>query len=481
MLPLQFIEVLGAATFVVPLLLVGVVGGASLAGRALAERASSGLVQLATILGLCSAATLLVFMLASGQRHIAIDIGHWAAIPHFDFALKLVFDRLSVPFVLLTYVLCGTIGAFSTRYLHREPGYNRFFVLYTLFLLGMVLTSLAGTIETLFTGWELVGISSALLVAFFQERSGPVRNGLRVWAVYRISDAALLVAAVFLHHLRSHGDFDALLGEAAWPDGQVERTLTPGLALLVGSLLLVAVAGKSALIPFSGWLPRAMEGPTPSSAIYYGSLSVHLGVFLLLRMGPLLEQSLLLCLITGGLGLATALMAMLVGRVQCDIKSALSYAALTQVGLIVAEIGVAGCLAFAGHQCEGEARDWLLLTGKTLRYFALIHVLGHACLRTLQFLRASSVLQDYRMLENAIGQRIAAVQAHDPGHPWWYRFAMERAYLDGLLVDYLARPVLNVLRACDHVERNWTNFLAGGPSRESDELGPSAGSLEDLT
>jgi NAD(P)H-quinone oxidoreductase subunit 5 len=475
----EFIRVLGAATFVVPLLLVVVVGAASLIGRPLAERVVSGLVQLATAMGLCCAVTLLVFMLATGQRHITVDIGHWAAIPHFDFALKLIFDRLSVPFVLLTFVLCGTIGAFSTRYLHREAGYNRFFVLFSLFLLGMVLTSLAGTIETLFTGWELVGISSALLVAFFQERSGPVRNGLRVWAVYRLSDAALLIAAVLLHHLRSHGDFDALLGEAAWPDGQTERTLTPALALLVGSLLLIAAAGKSALIPFSGWLPRAMEGPTPSSAIYYGSLSVHLGAFLLLRMGPLLEHSLLLCVVTAGLGLATALMAMMVARVQCDIKSALSYAALTQVGLIVAEIGVAGCLAFAGHELQGSARDWLLLASKGLRYVALIHVMGHACVRTLQFLRASSVLQDYRMLENAIGQRIAAVQAHDPGHPWWYRFSLERGYLDALLVDYLARPVLGFFHWCDRLERGWTDFLTGGPSRESDERGPSAGSLED--
>ena len=119
--------------------------------------------------------------------------------------MKFVFDRLSVPFVILSFVLCGTIGAFATRYMHREPGYNRFFVLYALFLLGMVLTSLAGTIETLFAGWELVGLSSALLVAFFHERPAPVRNGLRVWIVYRISDAALLLAAVALHHLHGEG------------------------------------------------------------------------------------------------------------------------------------------------------------------------------------------------------------------------------------------------------------------------------------
>src|SRR5207237_7240595 len=129
------------------------------------------------------------------------------AIDHeYHFSVKLVYDRLSVPMAILTFLLCGTISAFTTRYLHRERGYNRFFVLYALFVVGMVLTSLAGTIETLFAGWQLVDLSSALLVAYFHERPAPARNGLRVWVVYRVSDAALLLAAIVLHRLSSRGD-----------------------------------------------------------------------------------------------------------------------------------------------------------------------------------------------------------------------------------------------------------------------------------
>ncbi len=105
---------------------------------------------------------------------------------------------------------------------------------------------------------------------------------LRVWIVYRLSDAGLLMAALLLHHLSGEGDFDKLMGTGAWPEGVA--TMPSEQALIVGLLLLVAVAGKSALIPFSGWLPRAMEGPTPSSAVFYGALSVHLGAFLLLRI-----------------------------------------------------------------------------------------------------------------------------------------------------------------------------------------------------
>src|SRR5260221_3197583 len=153
----------------------------------------------------------------------------------------------------------------------------------------MIVTSLSGTIETLFSGWELVGLSSALLVGFYHERPAPVRNGLWVWSIYRFSDAALLFAAVVMHHMTGEGDFDKLLGTDPWPAGHA--LLTEGQAVVVGLLLLVAAAGKSALVPFSGWLPRAMEGPTPSSAIFYGALSVHLGAFLLLRISPVLSVS----------------------------------------------------------------------------------------------------------------------------------------------------------------------------------------------
>ncbi len=459
---------------IVPALLLAALGLPTLVGRPLAERTTSRLVQLAMLIGLAASIGVLALMLIEGTRHVSVSFGNLVEIPaaavdaghqtpeeqHFHFALKFVFDRLSVPLVILTFLLCGTISAFASKYLHREPGFNRFYVFYALFALGMVLTSLAETIETLFTGWELVGVSSALLVAFFQERPYPVRNGLRVWSVYRISDAALLLAAVALHHMHGAGDFAALLGAGPWPEGQA--SLTQQQALVVGLLLVVAAAGKSALIPFCGWLPRAMEGPTPSSAIFYGSLSVHLGAFLLLRVSPILELSPWLSAIVVALGISTALLAALIGRAQTDIKSALSFASLTQVGLIVAEIGLG------------------------LRYIALIHILGHASLRTLQFLRASSLLQDYRMLENALGSRLPEGSAGSRLLPaslsvWFYRLAIERGFLDAWLNDYVARPVLGAFRACDALERRWTDFLTGRQSRQSDRLLPAAGSLEDLS
>jgi NAD(P)H-quinone oxidoreductase subunit 5 len=460
---------LGLMVVGAPVGLFGFLGLASLLRtRPLTEVAIARCVQVAIVTGLTSAFAMLVLMLVWNDTQVPIEMGSWVHltrhdtdVPHresvshgepemeaaeppdaenrYHFVFKFEFDRLSIPFVILTYVLCGTIGAFANRYMHREPGFNRFFLLWSLFVVGMVTTSLAGTIETLFTGWELVGLSSALLVAFFQERPAPASNGLHVWIVYRISDAALLMASVALHHMKGEGDFDKfLVGE--WPNGHTG--LQSYQAMSVGLLLLLAAMGKSAMVPFSGWLPRAMEGPTPSSAVFYGALSVHLGAFLMLRFSPLIQESVILRILVITVGLVTAVYSKFAGEVQTDVKSALSFASLTQVGLIFVEIGLG------------------------LQYLALLHILGHGCLRSLQFLRAPTLLHDFRVMEDAIGDRLPRFtgawigRAPVNDRTWYFRLALERGYLDSYLKEMLVRPFLSFLRHCDSLEQNWMNWLS---------------------
>jgi NAD(P)H-quinone oxidoreductase subunit 5 len=237
--------------------------------------------------------------------------------------------------------------------------------------------------------------------------------------------------------------------------------VTGNQAFFLGLLLLVTAAGKSAMIPFSGWLPRAMEGPTPSSAIFYGALSVHLGVFLLLRFSPMLDLSPAICAIVVAVGLLTAIYGAFVSRVQTDIKSALSFASLTQVGLITAEVGMG------------------------LRYLALIHMIGHACLRTLQFVRAPSVLQDYQLIENALSTRLP------PATDFWqrllnrsqvnrfYRAAIARGYLDEYLKRFGVRPVLSLFEVCDELDQRWYRLLAGRPPISTPASSHSAVALEE--
>ncbi len=449
-------QLLGTAVVASPLILLAILGVSTLVDRKLSELSISRLTQASVLFSLLPTLAILGLMLATGRRNVPIELGNWVSIPEqgFHFHLKFAFDRLSMPFLILACILCGIVGAFTRRYLHREDGYGRFFLFYAIFFCGMVLSSLASTIETLFVGWELVGLSSALLVAYFHERKNPVRNGQRVWSIYRLSDAAFLIAAITMHHMTGEGDFGGLMGSGVWPEGVA--AIPPNQALLVGSLLVVTAAGKSALFPFSGWLPRAMEGPTPSSAIFYGALSVHLGAFLLLRLSPILHASLVLQTIVILLGIVSAASGAIMSRVQNDIKVSLAYASLTQVGIIVVEIGLG------------------------FHYLALIHIVGHASLRTMQLLRAPTLLRDYSELENKMGARLthsqwAGARFLPPKvQRWCYRFGFDRGFMDLTLDEWIVRPFVASLSFCDLCERRITDWLSREPSRESDldELHP---------
>jgi NADH:ubiquinone oxidoreductase subunit 5 (subunit L)/multisubunit Na+/H+ antiporter MnhA subunit len=164
--------------------------------------------------------------------------------------------------------------------------------------------------------------------------------------------------------------------------------LTGAQPLTVCLLLFLAAAGKAAQVPFSGWLPRAMEGPTPSSAIFYGAISIHAGAYLLLRIQPLLAQSPWASALVVIIGIVTALQGTIVGRAAADAKTSLAYASLTQVGVIFVEIGL----------------GW--------KWIAVVHILGHATVRTLQFLRAPSMLHDDHLMRSAIGDELSPTGKH---------------------------------------------------------------------
>ena len=394
-----------------PAVLFLLLGAASLLGRPPSER-WTGTLTATTMLVSC--VSLLVALVAYGVTATNIRLlsyDAWSASTG-GISLEFLVDRLSLVFAALSAAILGIVSAFSNRYLHREPGYHRYFVLLAMFATGMLFVALAGNVAVLFVGWELVGLSSALLVGFFHERPAPLSNALRVLSVYRISDAAMLSAAVLLRHIAGT-DSLALLFSGVRALSTVGLTQTS--ATMIAVLLIVAVAGKSALLPFSGWLPRAMEGPTPSSAVYYGSLSIHAGCFLLLRAAPLLEHSIAARLLAGGLGAATALFAAVTTRVQSDVKSSLAYAALTQVGLIVVEISI----------------GWYTV--------AFVHMAGHACFRLLQFLSAPNVLHDLHGMDDATRVREAPSRM-------LFLLAIERGFLDSFLDRGIADPFTRVAK-----------------------------------
>lgn len=420
--------------FVSPLVLLGLLSLAAAYPHRFSEKVVGRWTQLALVVGLAAAITGLTDYLTTGSDPVVISYGTWFSFGHGSFAVEFVADGLSLGFAALALSICGVVSSFSFRYLHREPGFHRYFIQFSMFVLGITLVALAGTIEVLFAGWELIGLSSALLVGFFHERRAPVVNALRVFVVYRISDAAMLGAAILLHHWAGSGSLSQLFSSSP----SSVSVLDSRQVLTIAALLIVAVSGKSALLPFSGWLPRAMEGPTPSSAVYYGALSIHAGCFLLLRAEPLLAQSDGARVLAALLGLSTTIYATIAARVQTDVKSALSFASLTQVGIIVVEIALG------------------------FRWVAFIHIIGHVCFRVLQFLRAPNILHDLHDIENRIGGHIDV--AHDDVAPlrrWTrglYLAALERGFVDSLLDRFAVDPFCRIVRRLDGLDR----VLSGG-------------------
>lgn len=434
--------------FLAPASLLGLLAIPSLLRRPPQERVVASATRIAMVVAFAAALLALATYLAAGTGPQVLSYGAWFSLGTGRFAFDFLVDGRSLGFAVLSTGICGVVAAFSRRYLHLEAGFNRYFVQFAMFVLGITLVALAGSIEVLFAGWELIGLSSALLVGFFHERRAPVVNALRVFAVYRVSDAAMLGAAVLLHHWAGSGSLSLLFSG----QGQAELALHGNQAVAIALLLLGAVAGKSALLPFSGWLPRAMEGPTPSSAVYYGALSIHAGCLLLLRAEPLLAQSPAARVVAALLGAATALYATLTARVQSDVKSALAYASLTQVGIIIVEIALG-------------------LTG-----VAFIHMLGHACFRVLQFLSAPNVLHDLHELENLVGGHIgqgshgalAARPSRRAGT--LYLVALERGFVDALIDRAIVAPFYGLVGRLDRLDR-WLSGGGGADGPDSDSEG----------
>jgi NADH-quinone oxidoreductase subunit L len=285
---------------------------------------------------------------------------------HYEFFIDFYFDKVTAVYLFVGALLTSMITTYSRYYLHREKGYKRFFNTVLFFFFGYNLAILSGNFETLFIGWEIIGISSFLLIAFYRERYLPVKNAFKVFSIYRIGDVGVILAMWASHHLFHENITFMELNNYSLVNEHLQNHTVIG--AFIALCLACAAAAKSAQIPFSSWLPRAMEGPTPSSAIFYGSLSVHLGVFLMLRTFPFWEHQTSVRIAIGVMGLTTSIMASLMARVQSSVKSQIAYSSISQIGLIFIEIA----LGFDN--------------------LALFHFVGNAFLRTYQLLVSPSVV-----------------------------------------------------------------------------------------
>ncbi len=330
------------------------------------ERLLSGIVL--AIVGLQLLGTLVFITGWLFQQSPTLDVKQMVLYksPGFEFFIDFYFDVTTAVFALVGALLTFLVAVFSRFYLHREEGFKRFFSALLLFFIGYNLVIFSGNFETFFVGWELLGITSFLLIAFYRDRYLPVKNGFKVLSFYRLGDICLVLAMWMSHHLWHKNITFAEMGQAALAKGHFEQHAMP--AMFIALMIVLAAAIKSAQLPFSTWLPRAMEGPTTSSAIFYGSLSVHIGAFLLIRTYPFWESAGLIQGLIIAIGLITSLVATSIARVQSSVKTQIAYASIAQIGLMFIEI----------------ALGWHVL--------ALVHFAGNAFLRTYQLLVSPSVL-----------------------------------------------------------------------------------------
>lgn len=283
----------------------------------------------------------------------------------FAFVIQFYYDHVTAVYSVVGALVFFLVTTFSRYYMHRDEGFKRFFNTMLFFLAGYNIIIFAGNFETLFVGWETIGLSSFLLIAFYRNRYLPVKNGLKVLSIYRLSDIALILAMWMMHHLTHQNISFTQLAEAKMMAVEFQHG---EMALFISIMIVLAAVAKSAQLPFTSWLPRAMEGPTSSSAIFYGSLSIHIGVFLLLRTYPFWENMFWVKIGVIIVGASTGIVATFIARVQPTVKTQIAYASAAQIGIMFIEVALG------------------------FHILALIHFAGNAFLRTYQLLVSPSVL-----------------------------------------------------------------------------------------
>ena len=283
---------------------------------------------------------------------------------HANFALQV--DQLTVIMLLVVTGVGWLIHIYSTGYMHDDPGYRRFFSYLNLFMFFMLILILADNYLLLFVGWEGVGLCSYLLVGFFFLKQSATNAGNKAFWVNRVGDFGFLLALFLIFRTFGSLDFSVVLPHAATmgadPAGQVGTLTTIALLLFVGA------AGKSAQLPLYVWLPDAMEGPTPVSALIHAATMVTAGVYMVVRSHAIFLKAPVAMQVVGVIGCATALFAATIGLVQTDIKKVLAYSTVSQLGYMFLACGMG---AFGA---------------------GIFHLMTHAFFKGLLFLAAGSVI-----------------------------------------------------------------------------------------
>src|SRR3954452_1749123 len=296
------------------------------------------------------------------QRAVNVDLYTFFSAGQLDVRLGLLYDPLSAAFVLLITGVGSLIHIYSIGYMADDPGRRRFFAYLNLFVAAMLLLVLGNSYVALYVGWEGVGLASFLLIAFWYRRPAAATAAKKAFVMNRVGDVGLALAIFLMFAQVGTTSFVGVFGGVG--------ALSGGVLTALGLLLLLGACGKSGQFPLQAWLPDAMEGPTPVSALIHAATMVTAGVYLIARSAPIYDAAPTARTVVTIIGAITLMIGAIAGCAYDDIKKVLAYSTVSQIGYMFLAVGLGPIGYVAG----------------------LAHLLAHGFFKAGLFLGAGSVM-----------------------------------------------------------------------------------------
>ncbi len=424
------------------------------AGKYMNELLTNFVTLNASLLSVAISFFLFGYIFLDKFKPLKFELFEWFPDPQIVFEFYL--DGLSGVMMVLISTLSLVIQLFSTSYMSKDEKYTKYFEYFNFFVFSMLLLVMSGNFLVMFFGWELVGLSSYLLISFWSEKKSASKAGNKAFILNRIGDFGFLIGLMMILNYFETFNFLSIFEDTL-------KTRPENLDLMILFLLLGAF-GKSAQFPLFSWLPDAMEGPTPASALIHAATMVTAGVFMLVRISPLLQFSEIGSITIISLGLLTALISAFAAINQDDIKKVLAYSTISQLGFMFIAIGAGAYVA------------------------AIFHLVTHAFFKALLFLGAGAVIHEMHHEQNIykmgglrkkmpvtaamMGIGTLAISGIPPLAGFWSKDEILASVFarGGIYYGFWALSLLAALMTAFYMGRHWLLIFVKEPSNELDSI-----------
>ena len=424
------------------------------AGKYMNELLTNFVTLNASLLSVAVSFFLFGYIFLDKFKPLKFELFEWFPDPQIVFEFYL--DGLSGVMMVLISTLSLVIQLFSTSYMSKDEKYTKYFEYFNFFVFSMLLLVMSGNFLVMFFGWELVGLSSYLLISFWSEKKSASKAGNKAFILNRIGDFGFLIGLMMILNYFETFNFLSIFENTL-------KTRPENLDLMILFLLLGAF-GKSAQFPLFSWLPDAMEGPTPASALIHAATMVTAGVFMLVRISPLLQFSEIGSITIISLGLLTALISAFAAINQDDIKKVLAYSTISQLGFMFIAIGAGAYVA------------------------AIFHLVTHAFFKALLFLGAGAVIHEMHHEQNIykmgglrkkmpvtaamMGIGTLAISGIPPLAGFWSKDEILASVFSkgGIYYGFWALSLLAALMTAFYMGRHWLLIFVKEPSNELDSV-----------